>query len=86
MGATREHAGSRWVSDSIETLTGRIEELENQAAFQDELHDSLNTIVAKQDREILELKRQLLLLNQRVKEFGEAIPGSGPQDETPPHY
>ena len=74
------------MSDSIETLTRRIEELENQAAFQDELHDSLNTIVAKQDREILELKRQLLLLSQRIKEFGEAIPGAGLQDETPPHY
>ena len=74
------------MTDSIDALTKRIEELESQAAFQDELHDSLNTIVAKQDREILELKRQLLLLNQRIKEFGEAIPGAGPQDETPPHY
>jgi len=74
------------VSDSIETLAKRLEELESQAAFQDELHESLNTIVAKQDREILDLKRQLLLLNERIKEFGEAIPGAGPQDETPPHY
>ena len=74
------------MSDSIETLVKRIEELESQAAFQDELHDSLNTIVAKQDGEILKLKRQLVLLNERIKEFGEAIPGAGPQDETPPHY
>ena len=74
------------MSDSIETLAKRLEELESQAAFQDELHESLNTIVAKQDREILDLKRQLLLLNERIKEFGEAIPGAGPQDETPPHY
>lgn len=74
------------MSDSLETLVKRIEELESQAAFQDQLHDSLNTIVAQQDREILELKRQLILLNERIKEFGEAIPGAGPQDETPPHY
>jgi SlyX protein len=74
------------VSDSIEILSKRIEELENQAAFQDELHDSLNAIVARQDGEIIELKRQLALLNERIKEFGEAIPGAGPQDETPPHY
>ena len=72
--------------DSIETLSKRIEELEHQAAFQDELHESLNAIVARQDGEILELKRQLMLLNERIKEFGEAIPGAGPQDETPPHY
>jgi len=74
------------MSDSIETLVRRIEELESQAAFQDELYDSLNTIVAKQDGQILKLNRQLVLLNERIKEFGEAIPGAGPQDETPPHY
>ena len=74
------------MSDLIETLVRRVEELESQAAFQDELHDSLNTIVAKQDGEILELRRQLILLTERIKEFGEAIPGAGPQDETPPHY
>ena len=74
------------MSDSVETLLIRVEELESQAAFQDQLHESLNTIVAKQDGEILQIKRQLILLNERIKEFGEAIPGAGPQDETPPHY
>ena len=74
------------VSDSIEALTRRIEELESQAAFQDELFESLNATVAKQDSEIHELRRQFVLLNERVKEFGEAVPGGGPQDETPPHY
>ena len=74
------------MSDSIDTLSKRIEELESQAAFQDELYETLNTMVARQDREILEFKRQLILLNERIKEFGEAIPGAGPQDETPPHY
>ena len=74
------------MSDTLETLAKRIEELESQAAFQDELHESLNTTVSKQDREILELKRQLSLLSERIKEYGEAIPGAGPQDETPPHY
>lgn len=67
-------------------ITRRLEELESQLAFQEEFHDKLNTIVARQDREILDLKRQLVLLNERLREFGEAIPGSGPQDETPPHY
>ena len=74
------------MSDSIETLVGRIEELESQAAFQDALHENLNVVVARQDREILELKRQLGLLSERMKEIGEAVPGAGPQDEAPPHY
>jgi SlyX protein len=74
------------VSDSIELLAKRIDELESQAAFQDELHESLNATVAKQDAEILELKRQFSLLSERLKEIGDASPGAAPQDETPPHY
>ena len=74
------------MSDSIERLARRIEELESQAAFQDELHESLNATVARQDREILELKRQFNLLSERLKEIGDASPGAAPQDETPPHY
>lgn len=74
------------MSDSIEILAKRIEELESQAAFQDELHESLNTIVARQDGEIIELKRQFGLLNERIKELGDIAPGAQAQDETPPHY
>ena len=74
------------MSNSKDLQEKRIEELESQAAFQEELYESLNTIVARQDGEILELKRQLTLLYERLKELGEAIPGAGPQDETPPHY
>lgn len=74
------------MSNSIETLIKRIEELESQAAFQDELFESLNATVAKQDGEIFELRRQFIVLNERVKDFEGAAPGGGPQDETPPHY
>ncbi len=74
------------MSDSIETLIKRIEELESQAAFQDELFESLNATVAKQNGEILELRRQFIVLNERIKDFEGAVPGGGPQDETPPHY
>jgi len=70
----------------MENLVKRIDELENQLAFQDELIESLNTTVAKQDREILELKHQFNRLSERLKEIGDASPGAAPQDETPPHY
>ena len=74
------------MSDTIESLAKRIEELENQLAFQDELHESLNATVARQDREILEIKRHYNLLSERLKEIGDVAPGAQPQDETPPHY
>ena len=86
MGATGKDTGKRKLNSALEALIRRVDELEGQLAFQDELHESLNVTVARQDREILELKRQLVLLNERLKEFGDAIPGAGPQDETPPHY
>ncbi|MCP4046241.1 MAG: SlyX family protein [Gammaproteobacteria bacterium] len=74
------------MTDPLESLSKRIEELESQLAFQDELIESLNGTVARQDGEILELKRQFSLLSERLKEIGDASPGAAPQDETPPHY
>ncbi len=74
------------MTDPLESLSKRVEELESQLAFQDELIESLNGTVAMQDGEILELKRQFSLLSERLKEIGDASPGAAPQDETPPHY
>ncbi len=74
------------MTERIESFGKRIEELESQLAFQDELIESLNSTVARQDGEILELKRQFSMLSERLKEIGDASPGAAPQDETPPHY
>ena len=72
----------------LEVLVARIEELESQAAFQDELHTRLNEVVARQDRELEALKLQLHELARRLQEMGEALPGDapGPAEEVPPHY
>lgn len=74
------------MSDSLEALRKRVEELETQMAFQDDIHESLNATVAKQDGEIIELKRQFSMLSDRLKNIGDASGGAQPQDETPPHY
>lgn len=74
------------MSHTIETLRTRVDELESELAFQDELIESLNTTVAKQDREILQLKHQFSRLSERLKEIGDASHGAARQDETPPHY
>ncbi len=86
MGATRENAGSEQVTDSLDALSRRVEELETQMAFQDDSHESLNATVAKQDAEILELKRQFSILSGRLKDIGDASSDGEQQDETPPHY
>lgn len=70
----------------VEALSRRVDELESQLAFQDELIESLNTTVARQDHELQELKHHFKRLSERLKEFGDIAPGAVPQDETPPHY
>jgi len=85
-GNPRQNYPVMTMNDPLTELVRRIEELESQLAFQDQLHENLNNTVARQDREILELKRQLVALNERIRDLGESIPGLGPQDETPPHY
>jgi SlyX protein len=74
------------VSGPLENLAKRVDELEHQVAFQDELIESLNATVAKQDHEIIELKHQFTRMSERLKEIGDTAAGAAPQDETPPHY
>jgi SlyX protein len=74
------------VSNALENLANRIDELESQLAFQDELIDSLNTTVARQGHDILELKHRLGLISERLKEIGDASAGVAAGDEVPPHY
>ncbi len=74
------------MNEDIGVLAKRIEELEQQFAFQDDLHESLNLVVAAQAREILELKQHVKQLSERLKEIGDSAAGAQPQDEIPPHY
>ena len=74
------------MTDSLESLARRVEELETQLAFQDELIESLNTTIVKQDAEILELKRHFSVLSERMKDIGDAAGGGQIQHEVPPHY
>ena len=69
-------------------LTARIRELESQAAFQEELQAQLSDVVSRQDREIAELRAQVLELARRLKDIGEALPGTATDtaNEIPPHY
>jgi SlyX protein len=74
------------VSSTQDKLGERLDNLESQLAFLDELVERLNEVVAKQELELIGLKRQVGLLTERLKEIGDAAPGAFPQDETPPHY
>ena len=66
----------------------RLEELESRLAFQDDLIESLNEIVARQDRDLSLLTHRLTELESRLREIAEAAssPGDPAGHEAPPHY
>lgn len=88
MAAPGENSGNGrgGVSEDKELLD-RLQELESQAAFQEELQSQLSDVVSRQDREIAELRAQVLELARQLKEIGEPLQGdAGSGEEPPPHY
>ncbi len=66
----------------------RIIELEIKAAYQDELLESLNSVVARQQLQIDRLEETCKLLNDKIKalSFAASEKSLNPVDEIPPHY
>jgi SlyX protein len=66
----------------------RLEELESRLAFQDDLIESLNDVVSRQDIELSRMSRRLDSLTRKLEELSEAAVGAaaGDQHEIPPHY
>ncbi len=68
-------------------LAQRLDELESRLAFQDDLIESLNQVITRQDREIINMASQIKDLFTRLSEQAEpADPGSTAEHEIPPHY
>jgi SlyX protein len=66
----------------------RLDEVESRLAFQDDLIESLNRVVARQDLELADLARRLRALEGRLNDLAEtaSMGGSGAGHEVPPHY
>ena len=65
----------------------RLDELESRLAFQDDLIESLNEVVARQDREIALLTQRLANLSKKFEDLAaSAAPAADIGDEPPPHY
>jgi SlyX protein len=65
----------------------RLDEVESRLAFQDDLIESLNRVVARQDLELADLARRLRVLEGRLNDLAEtASTGGGAGHEVPPHY
>jgi SlyX protein len=68
-------------------IESRLDELESRLAFQDDLIESLNEIIARQDRDLIRLEQRVKSLGDKLDDLGEAGALSGsPGHEIPPHY
>ena len=69
-------------------LESRLEELESRLAFQDDAIETLNNVIASQDREIVLLKRRLKELELKLRDFADSAPAGAvvSDHEVPPHY
>ncbi len=70
-------------------LSQRVDELEIRLSYLDDLVDTLNAVIAQQDRQLQDLQHQLRLLYQRLEAAAGAESGIAPFDpasDIPPHY
>ena len=64
----------------------RLTELEVKASCTEDLVDSLNEVLLRQQRQIELLMREVALLKQRAPDPGAPGAPRDPRDENPPHY
>ena len=64
----------------------RLTDLEIKASYADDLLDTLNALVAKQQEQIDLLLREVSRLRQRGGDEGQSAGPRDPRDELPPHY
>ncbi|ALS63305.1 MULTISPECIES: SlyX family protein [Pandoraea] len=67
-------------------MESRIVELEVKTAFQEDLIETLNEIVTRQERQIDLLQKQFSALYQQMLSQGQGGNDSNPRHEIPPHY
>jgi SlyX protein len=73
------------MSDS-KLIYEKIDELEIKLAFQDDLLNSLNDIVTRQDKDILNLWAANRLLKQNMNELKNDNIETSNEEAPPPHY
>jgi SlyX protein len=59
--------------------------IETKLSYQEDLLDQLNSIIIRQQKEIDSLKRELLLLKEKITTINESTENNN-MDERPPHY
>ena len=66
-------------------MENRLNELEAKLAFAEDLIETLNQTVIRQQGQLDSMQQQLRLLHQRLQDT-RPDDARGPRDEVPPHY
>ncbi|MCP4210531.1 MAG: SlyX family protein [Halieaceae bacterium] len=74
------------MSEKKESLEQQVIDLQSQVAFQEDTIRDLDAALAEQQRDILLLRRQLELLQQRQEEQTMQATAETSAQEKPPHY
>lgn len=67
-------------------MDARLDDLETKVAFQDDLVEELNRIVAAQQQQIDLLQQQVQLLYDQLRSLAPSHLAAGTEEERPPHY
>ena len=72
---------------TLEDVIQQLEAAQTQLAFQEDVIQSLNEVVATQSVDIQTLIRKVELLSSRFRDLSEIVGESGAEtDQKPPHY
>jgi SlyX protein len=68
------------------TLEARIAELESKVTLSEDLLESLNLTIYRQQQHIDRLQQEIRALRDQVEAAADARDPLTPRDEVPPHY
>ena len=74
------------LDELIVNLSNRVEALESRNVFQDDVIEQLSTELAVHQNQLVEIKAQMQLMANRLKEAGNSAEGKAEVDMRPPHY
>ncbi len=64
----------------------KIVDIQSRLAFQEDTLQGLNAVIARQQQEIRDLKKEIDSLKEGLRGVAAAIPGNKEEDPPPPHY
>lgn len=67
-------------------MEDRVTELESRVAFQEQLIDQLNDVVANQDRILLELTAAVKVMSEKINQSQIGTAEALTEEAPPPHY